>query len=173
MMLVPTVPTAYIEWRNYVDEAQKTLEQATLSLSSGSTRKHYADLLLKNFANRDASFAILEDELREVAALKEGWDSYDAPAPAPESVECAKQVLEKLRIEQLLPDTVAPSAEGGVSIYFSQGKQKAFIEFLNEGEILLARYNKDDEPHVEVLRGLQDLSNQALQGIRDHLGARA
>jgi hypothetical protein len=172
-MLAPTVPTEYIEWRKYVDGTEKTLEQAALSLSSEATRKQYADLLLNSFANRDASFAILEDRLRAIATLKEGWDSYDAPAPAPKTVENAKQMIEKLRLGELLPETVTPSMEGGVSIYFSQGKQKAFIEFLNEGETVLARYSKDDEPHVEVLCGLQDLGSEALQGIRNHLGGGA
>jgi|SRR5580658_1242094 hypothetical protein len=174
MMFIPTVPTTYIEWLNYVEDAQKGLEQAAFSLSSGIARKQYAELLLENFADKNASFAVLEDQLSSIGSLKEGWDSYDAPAPARGSIANARHAIGKLRSEQLLPETVAPSAEGGVSIYFSQGKQKAFIEFLNEGGILLARYGKDDEPHVEVLRnGLQDLNDQALQAIRNHLGARA
>ncbi len=172
-MLVPTVPTVYLEWRNYVDGAQKTLEQAALSLSSETTRKRFADLLLKSFADKDASFVIIEDKLRSMASLEKGWDSYDAPAPAPQTIETARRVVEKLRYEELVPDAVTPSAEGGVSIYFSQGKQKAFIEFLNDGELLLARYSKDDEPHVEVLSDLQDLGSQAFQGLRNHLGGGA
>ena len=169
MMLIPTVPTAYIEWRNYVDDTEKTLEHAALALSSEATRKRYADLLFGNFANRDASFIILEDKVSVLATLKDGWDSFNAPAPSPESIKCAKEALARFHSEQLLPETVSPSAEGGVSIYFSHGKQKAFIEFSNEGEMLFARYGKDDEPHVQVLRSIEDVSNQAVQGIRDHL----
>jgi hypothetical protein len=106
-------------------------------------------------------------------SLAEDWDSYGAPVPAPESIARAKEAIGKLRFSQLLPEIVAPSAEGGVSIYFSTGSQKAFIEFLNEGDVLFARYGKDDEPNVRVLRnGLQDINDQILQEIRDHLGAR-
>ena len=173
-MFIPTVPTTSIEWLNYVEDAQKGLEQAALSLSSDMARRQYADLLLENFADKNASFTVLEDQLSLIGSLQEGWDSYDAPAPAKETIESARHAIGRLRSEQLLPETVTPSAEGGVAIYFSRGKQKAFIEFLNEGGTLLARYGKDDEPHVEVLRnGLQDLNDQALQEIRNHLGARA
>jgi hypothetical protein len=173
-MFIPTIPTMDIEWRDYVNRAQQQLELGALSLSSGLARKFYADLLLGNFCSAEASFALLEDQLSHIGSLGEDWDSYGAPVPAPESIASAKQAIERLRFNQLLPEIVTPSAEGGVSIYFSKGKQKAFIEFLNEGDILLARYSKDDEPNVKVLRnGLQDLNDQAFQEIRRHLGAGA
>jgi hypothetical protein len=172
VMLVPTIPAGNVEWREYVDQAQRTLECAALSLSSGVARKTYAELLLGNFSSADASFILLDDQLARVSTFVENWDSYGAPAPAPMSIERARQAMGRLRSAQLLPETIAPSAEGGVSIYFSTGSQKVFIEFLNEGDVLFARYGKDDEPNVRVLRnGIQDLNNQALQEIRDHLGA--
>lgn len=173
MMFVPIVPTIDAEWRDYVLQAQETLEEDTLALSSGA-RKSYADLLRRTFSSDDASFILLDEHLREIGSLTENWDSYGAPIPAPKSIESAKQAIGKLRSRQLVPEIVAPSAEGGVSIYFSAGSQKAFIEFLNEGDVLFARYGKDDEPNVKVLRnGLQDLDDQILQEIRDHLRARA
>jgi hypothetical protein len=171
MMLVPTCD---IEWRDYVINAQETLKQDALSLSSDSARRSYADLLHGTFSSDEASFILLNEALAEMSTLAEDWDSYGSPVPARETIAVAGQALEKLRLSRLLPQIVAPSAEGGVSIYFSQRHQKAFIEFLNEGDMLLARYGKDDEPNVKVLRnGLQDLDDQALQEIRDHLGARA
>jgi hypothetical protein len=172
MMLIPMVPTSHIEWRERVKQAQETLNQDWLKLSSGA-RKSYADLLL-GFSSDDASFILLDGQLNEMAGLSENWDSYGAPIPAPETIGSARQAIEKIRFSQLLPEIVAPSAEGGVSIYFSSGSQKAFIEFLNEGDVMVARYGKDDEPNVKVLRnGLQDLNDQVLQEIRDHLGTRA
>src|ERR1022692_1280134 len=168
------VPTYDVEWRDYVIQAQETLQQSALSLSSGSARRTYADLLHISFANDEASFILLNDRLIELSNLAENWDSYGAPGPAAETIADARQAIEKLRFSALLPELVAPSAEGGISIYFSRGSQKAFIEFLNEGDVLLARYGKDDEPNVRVLRnGLQDLDDQVLQEIRGHLGARA
>jgi hypothetical protein len=173
MMFVPMVPTIEIEWRDYVSQAQETLNKDALALSSGA-RKSYADLLYRTFSSDDASFILLDDQLSEIGALTENWDSYGAPVPAPQTIEYAKQAIGKLRFSRLLPEIIAPSAEGGISIYFSTGSQKAFIEFLNEGGTLFARYGKDDEPNVKVLRnGLQDLNDQILQEIRDHLGARA
>jgi hypothetical protein len=174
MFLTPTVPTIDIAWQDYVNEEQQSLTRAALSLSSDIARRSYADLLLGNFSNNDVVFILLEDQLAGLIDLTDGWDSYDAPVPAAETIKDARLAIEKLRTGQLLPEAVTPSAEGGVSIYFSRGKQKAFIEFLNDGDVLLARYGKDDEPNVKVLRnGLQDFDDQALQEIRDHLGARA
>ena len=171
-MLVPTYLDT--EWHDYLVQAQETLKQATLSLSSGAARRTYADLLHVSFSSDEASFILLGERLAELASILEDWDSYGAPPPAPEAIASAQRTIEKLRFNELLPEMVAPSAEGGISIYFSLGKQKAFIEFSNEGDVLLARYGKDDAPNVKVLRnGLQDLNDQALQEIRDHLGARA
>lgn len=173
-MLIPTIPTTEIEWRDYVREAQQHVEVGALTLSSHVARKSYADLLLANFSSADASFTLLEEQVAQLSNLSEDWDSYGAPAPAGESISDARQAIEKMRVNQLLPEVVSPSAEGGVSIYFSSGKQKAFIEFLNEGEVVLARYSKDDEPNVKVLRnGIQDLDDQVLGEIRHHLGAGA
>jgi hypothetical protein len=174
VMFIPAVSITDVEWREYVHRAQETLERDALALSSGAARKSYADLLLGNFSSADASFILLEDQLTRTETLVEDWDSYGAPAPAPQSIAGARQAIAKLRHNQLLPEVVTPSAEGGVSIYFSTGSQKAFLEFSNDGEVILARYGKDDEPNVKVLRdGLQDLNDQALQEIRDHLGAGA
>lgn len=170
-MFVPTVPTGNVEWREYVHQAQDTLEWGALSLSSGVARKTYADLLLSSFSSADASFALLDDQLTKIGILDRDWDSYGAPAPSTATISNARRAMEKLRSGQLLPETVSPSAEGGVSIYFSTGTRKAFIEFLNEGDVLFARYGKDDEPNVKVLRnGLQDLNAQVFQEIRTHLG---
>jgi hypothetical protein len=171
-MLAPTYLDA--EWSDYLIQAQETLRQATLALSSGAARRTYADLLHISFSSDEASFILLAERLAELASIAEDWDSYGAPVPLAATIASAERALEKLRFSFLLPEIVAPSAEGGVAIYFSKGSQKAFIEFLNEGEVLLARYGKDDEPNVKVLcNGLQDLNDQALQEIRDHLGARA
>lgn len=173
-MLVPTIPTTEIEWRDYVWEAQQNVEDGATTLSSGVARKSYADLLLANFSSADASFTLLEEQVTQLSSLSEDWDSYGSPAPAGESISDARLAIGKLRVNQLVPEVVSPSAEGGVSIYFSNGKQKAFIELLNEGEVVLARYSRDDEPNVKVLRnGIQDLSDQVLGEIRHHLRARA
>lgn len=173
-MLIPIIPAGNVEWRDYVDQRQETLERDASSLSSGAARKSYADLLLGNFSSPDFSFILLDDKLSQMTALVEDWDSYGAPTPTARTIESARQAMEKLRFNQLLPEVVAPSAEGGVSIYFSKGTQKAFIEFLNEGDVLFAHYGKDDEPNVKVLRnGLQDVNDQVFQEIRSHLRAGA
>jgi hypothetical protein len=178
------IPTCELERFDQAIEARESLRQDALAnkLSSDAIREYYGAVLKgldrsiqeSSFWRDEELFGVYIDQLGAMQVLAENWDSYGAPIPARESIETARRAIEKLRFSQLLPETVAPSAEGGVSIYFSRGSQKAFIEFSNEGEILLARYGKDDEPNVRVLRdGLQDLNDQALQEIRTHLGAGA
>jgi hypothetical protein len=179
-MLVPTYDVAGLD---HVLEVREALEQDVREekLTSDSILEYYRSILeglsrseqASSFWHGEEAFALLTEQLRRMHSLAADWDSYGAPAPEPATIASAGQALRRLRSSLLLPEVVAPSAEGGVSIYFSQGQQKAFIEFLNEGDVLLARYGKDDEPNVEVLRnGLQDLDDQALREIRDHLGAR-
>jgi hypothetical protein len=178
------IPSSEVEKFDQLIEAREGLKQDVLAqrLSSQTVLKYYEGILQglrrseqeSSFWHDEEVFAQLSKRLAEMYSLGEDWDSYGAPVPAPRTIANAAHMLAKLRLSLLLPEIVAPSAEGGVAIYFSQGTQKAFIEFLNEGDVLLARYGKDDEPNVKVLRnGLQDLNDQALQEIRDHLGARA
>jgi len=165
-------------------EAREALEQDVREekLTSDSILAYYGSILEglsrseqeSSFWHGEEAFAFLSEQLGRLRSLAGNWDSYGAPAPASATIANASRALRRLQLGLLLPELVAPSAEGGVSIYFSQGPQKAFIEFLNEGDVLLARYSKDDEPNVKVLRnGLQDLDDQALREIRNHLGARA
>ena len=180
-MLVPTYDAAKFD---QVLEAREALEQDVREekLTSDSILEYYRSILeglsrseqASSFWHGEEAFALLSQRLASMRSLAANWDSYGAPAPAPATIADAGRALKRLQLSLLAPELVAPSAEGGVSIYFSQGPQKAFIEFLNEGDVLLARYGKDDEPNVKVLRnGLQDLDDQALREIRNHLGARA
>jgi hypothetical protein len=176
------IPVWHVDQPVNLIEANETVREDASGLSSEEVRHYYMSLIQEvrdsteesQFWHDERLFGLQIETLEKMSNLAENWDSYGAPIPAQQTINCARLAIEKLRIGQLVPEIVSPSAEGGVSIYFSRGRQKAFIEFLNEGDVLLARYGKDDEPHVEVLRnGLQDLNDQALQEIRDHLAARA
>jgi hypothetical protein len=178
------VPVFELQKFDQVIEARESFRQdaSAKKLSVGAIREYYGIILQgidrsiqeSSFWSKEERFAVFVEQLGSMHLLMEDWDSYGAPAPSRQSIGSAKLAVERLRFSQLLPSIVTPSAEGGVSIYFSRGSQKAFIEFLNEGDVLLARYGKDDEPNVKVLRnGLQDLNDQAIQEIRDHLGAGA
>jgi hypothetical protein len=178
------VPIFEVERFDREIEARESFRQdASASKLSDDTISEYYRAILQgidrskqesSFWRKEERFVVFVEQLGAMQFLAENWDSYGAPIPAHQSISSARQAIEKLRLGQLLPSIVAPSAEGGVSIYFSRGSQKAFIEFLNEGDVLLARYGRDDEPNVKVLpNGLQDLNDQALQEIRDHLGTGA
>jgi hypothetical protein len=177
------VPTYDVERIDRLIEAREGLEQDVLAqkLSSDDILQYYKSILHgRNISTQESSFwhtekifAQLGEQVEMMRLLSEDWDSYGAPIPTPATTRSAEQALKKLRSSMLLPETIAPSAEGGIAIYFASGSQKAFIEFLNEGDVVFARYGKDDQPNVRVLNnGLQDLDDQVLQEIRDHLGTR-
>jgi hypothetical protein len=180
-MPIPTYDAARVD---QVLEAREALRQDVREekLTSGSILQYYRSILEglnkseqeSSFWHGEEAFAVLSEQLGRLHVLASDWDSYGAPTPAPATIANARSMLRRLRRNSLLPEVIAPSAEGGVSIYFSQGPQKAFIEFSNEGDVLFARYGKDDEPNVRVLQnGLQDLDDQVLQEIRGHIGGRA
>ena len=50
--------------------------------------------------------------------LQTDWDSYGAEPPSTDAIRASQEILEDLAEAQILPSTIVPSAEGGVSIYF-------------------------------------------------------
>lgn len=67
--------------------------------------------------------------LEKMRTLENGWDSYKADPPSPESIERARAFLE-LKPE---PNRCVPTAMGGVALTYRKGRRSAFIEFYNKG----------------------------------------
>jgi hypothetical protein len=96
------------------------------------------------------SRSIFYEQVRGMADLQAGWDSYDAPAPSPIARTLAVRVLDELVDSELTPSKVLPSAEGGVTIAFSatDSRRYADIECFNTGEVLAVTSDRQSEPTV-------------------------
>jgi hypothetical protein len=74
-------------------------------------------------------------KLESLTRLKEGWDSYSAPAPRQESIDAAGSYLSVLELLGWEPTRVEASVMGGVGVTHRQGDRKVYIEFYNDGRV--------------------------------------
>lgn len=88
--------------------------------------------------------------LDSFAALKPGWDSYDADPPTPAAVASARSFLEAAEAVGLEPKKVNPSVTGGVGITFRGGPVTVYAEFRNTGSFLVL-FEDDEERHVTTM----------------------
>jgi hypothetical protein len=88
--------------------------------------------------------------------MKRGWDSYGAETPDGNAVRASREILQELAGALILPSTIVPSAEGGVSIYFMTGHRTVYIESYNQGSQTLVMYDQDGT--AEVLEIGPDIS---------------
>jgi len=161
-----------------LERTEEVLQYDAVTITSASSSDFYKNLAstLRTWKEQSSLFqtrksvSCLNDKLSEISGLAVDWDSYGAPAPTADTITQARDAIQFLWSRNLLPEVAAPSAEGGTVLYFSSGPQKAFLEFLNEGEVVLAQYSKDDEPNIRTLQnGLQDLDDNSVAEIRRHL----
>lgn len=103
------------------------------------------------------------------AALAYGWDTYGAEAPNALARDLARSVLDVLEGERLPPARLSPSSEGGITISFVEGDNRAEIEIYNTGEAAAATYSGDSEPVVWELSGFDSALMSAISTIRVHL----
>jgi|SRR5271166_2897154 len=75
-----------------------------------------------------------QQKVDSLAALADGWNGYDAPAPSKLARETAKRFLSQLG-QRAEPARVAPSAEGGVGVTHRAGPRRVYVEFFNDGEV--------------------------------------
>ena len=69
-------------------------------------------------------------KISDMLYLRDGWNSYSAPAPNGEAIVNAHKFLNDAAIA---PVRVAPSAVGGVGITYRNGDRKVYVEFFNAG----------------------------------------
>jgi hypothetical protein len=110
-----------------------------------------------------------ERELDRFSAMEADWDSYGAEPPSTDAIQLSREILKELANALILPSTIVPSAEGGVSIYFMTGDRTAYIENYNEGSQALVMY--DQQGRTEVLEVGNDITRTDLSGrIMEYLG---
>jgi len=111
----------------------------------------------------------LQEKIRQFRELRDGWDSYGAPAPQPSTIENVGKVLALLEPFDLLHTKLIPSAEGGVAVFFSNGTKRAYLEFQNSGDVVLAMYDRQSEPEVIELTESDADKTRGLELIRNYV----
>jgi hypothetical protein len=110
-----------------------------------------------------------EGELHRISSMERDWDSYGAEPPRANSIRASREILEDLAGALILPSTIVPSAEGGVSIYFMTGNRTAYVESYNQGSQVLVMY--DQQGNTEVLEVGSDILRSDIGGkILAYLG---
>jgi hypothetical protein len=91
--------------------------------------------------------AALCEEVDEMRWLQPDWNGYASEPPNEFGRDLAKQIL-LTATNILVPNRVAPSAQGGVGICFYRGNKYADVECLNTGEILATTSDGTGRPQV-------------------------
>jgi hypothetical protein len=89
-----------------------------------------------------------KEALERISNLERDWDSYGAEPPGASAIRATKEILEDLAAALILPTTIVPSAEGGVSIYFMTGHRTVYVESYNQGSQALVMYDQDCNAEV-------------------------
>ncbi len=74
-----------------------------------------------------------EEALDRISNMERDWDSYGAEPPSANAIRASRETLEELASALILPSTIVPSAEGGVSFYFMTGHRTVYVETYNRG----------------------------------------
>jgi hypothetical protein len=122
--------------------------------------KRKADPVLTNLIQR----------LSEMGKLKQGWNSYSAPAPTPAAIRSAKKLLTLASVAGVIPDRVDPSAMGGAGVTFTAGSREVTVEFYNTGNAHALFSDSDTETldTAPVVLG-EEGYNKLLQEVRQYL----
>ncbi len=104
-----------------------------------------------------------EAELYRISNVEPDWDSYGAEPPSADAIRMSKEILKDLAADLILPSTIVPSSDGGVSIYFMRGDRTVYIESYNQGSQALVMY--DPQGNTEVLEIGRDI-------LRSHVGGK-
>lgn len=153
-------------------ETQQTLEDESLVVASETIRSYYEVLSEKLIeSNCTSNFRVDEKRHQFLNSLldKAGQASSESMNrfPSSSAIESARKAIESLRFVHLLPETIAPSMEGGVAVYFSSGDKKAYIEFANDDEPILATYDRHSEPRLEILE--TGITQHVVDTLKTHL----
>ncbi len=120
----------------------------------------------------------LRSSLEASTALADNWDSYGATKPAKHSIEAADRFLQRLFkalfmpnrvIPSDMPNRVIPSAEGGMALYLNSDNKKAYLEYRNSREVILARFDDHSDPIIVELTESDADESRALSLIRSYI----
>jgi len=107
-------------------------------------------------------------KLNELAALKDGWDSYSAPSPNALALEVAEDFLDNLGEFNIRPVHMGPCVAGGIGFTFLGAEQEYVVEFENDGRIVTSVIDSDAEP-ISVVTNERSTEVEALDIIIEEL----
>lgn len=129
--------------------------------ASTTTNTYSATALDKEFADHVA-------RLQELAINSKLWVE-GTEGPSFLALARAQMILQQFWREEMVPDRVVASAEGGIAICFINGNKYGDLECLNAGSILGVVSNRRDRPNAwEVECSLRGLS-RATARLREFL----
>jgi hypothetical protein len=117
--------------RFFVAERPAVASDAQLADESSfelSDPRGFADRVKAKWASEE-----MNERLRSLADLSNGWNSYEAPSPSQDAIRNARGFLALLSIRGLKPDRLEPSAMGGIGISFTSAKREVATELYNNG----------------------------------------
>jgi len=154
----------------------------SIDLSRNLVQQKYAEL---NYTAPDSFSAALADRsdywtrknqfdafhkrLSDLTSLPENWDAEDAARPTSVALDATRNALLAMQELGVMPERISPSVEGGVAVSFLRGRNRAFIEFYNSGEIVAATYEDEGEPVVWEVEAIDAMNRAALDRIHVHL----
>jgi len=122
--------------------------------------------------HRPSILTNLIERATALGRLKEGWNSYSAPAPTPAAISNAKSLLTLAANAGMIPERIEASAMGGVGVTFTARSREVAVEFYNPGNAHALFSDNETEaldtapvaPGVEGYRRLLDEVHRYLYG---------
>ena len=160
-----TMPQTVLPRRERDPRVSETANTAMyLELLNDYIAESIASLRIGQIKALDVDFLDLDAQLDQLLGVKEGWDSYNAPAPDPDTIAEAREILDRLRAEVVRPQRISASAEGGVAVSFrAPGNRRAQIEILNNGERFAHLYDLNGSSYT--LEWPDDYKNEPFEAL--------
>lgn len=137
-------------------------------LATATSRGTVIRILTGQPSNDGARIAALCERVEHMRLVGPDWNGYGSEAPNQFAIENAKEILLSAT-SFVVPNRVAPSAQGGVGICFYRGNKYADIECLNTGEILATTSDGTGRPEVWEVKPSE--SKGALQRIGQYIAS--
>lgn len=103
-------------------------------------------------------------------ALADGWDTYSAPAPAPRTIDQARDLTNALAQLGIVITHIGPSVLGGVGITVEHNDTEYAIEFRNSGKGVVTVIAADGEFTVHELTNAQTVRADILSILNGDFG---
>jgi hypothetical protein len=123
------------------------------------------------FLTKKTRFEEARQQVNNIFWPELSWYTYGVEAPNYIARRQAAKILDVLETASLPPARLMASAEGGITMSFVEGKNRAEIEAYNTGEIAAATYSGQSAPTVWELTDEHSDLEQAVVQIRVRLTA--